>query len=105
MRGTYAQGRCRGKSGALQVVSNLVGYCTARDGNELAFAFMMSDINPDDAHPIQDRMALALADYDAPRRREGQLAADAGRRRQPVTPRVPTTRSRRRRPYSPGRRS
>ncbi len=66
MRGTYAQGRCRGKSGTLQVVSNLVGYCTARNGDELAFAFMMSDINPDDAHPIQDRMALALADYNAP---------------------------------------
>ena len=104
MRGTYAQGRCRGKSGTLQVVSNLVGYCTARDGDELAFAFMMSDINPDDAHPIQDRMALALADYNAADAgAEEQLAADAGRRRQPVTPRVPTTRSRRRRPYSPSR--
>jgi serine-type D-Ala-D-Ala carboxypeptidase/endopeptidase (penicillin-binding protein 4) len=65
MRGTYAQGRCRGKSGTLQVVSNLVGYCTARDGDELAFAFMMSGVNPDNAHPIQDRMALALADYNA----------------------------------------
>jgi len=25
----------------------------------------MSDINPDNAHQIQDRMALALADYNA----------------------------------------
>jgi len=25
----------------------------------------MNDINPDYAHPIQDQMALALADYDA----------------------------------------
>jgi serine-type D-Ala-D-Ala carboxypeptidase/endopeptidase (penicillin-binding protein 4) len=65
LRGTYAQGRCRGKSGTLQVVSNLVGYCTARDGDELAFAFLMSDVDPDDAHPIQDRMALAIADYNA----------------------------------------
>jgi D-alanyl-D-alanine carboxypeptidase/D-alanyl-D-alanine-endopeptidase (penicillin-binding protein 4) len=65
LRGTYAQGRCRGKSGTLQVVSNLAGYCTARNGNELAFAFLMSNINPDNAHPIQDRMALAVADYNA----------------------------------------
>jgi serine-type D-Ala-D-Ala carboxypeptidase/endopeptidase (penicillin-binding protein 4) len=65
MRGTYAQGRCRGKSGTLEVVSNLVGYCTARDGDLIAFAFLMSNVNPDDAHPIQDQMALALADYDA----------------------------------------
>jgi D-alanyl-D-alanine carboxypeptidase/D-alanyl-D-alanine-endopeptidase (penicillin-binding protein 4) len=65
MRGTYAQGRCRGKSGTLEVVSNLVGYCSARDGDLIAFAFLMNHINPDDAHPIQDQMALALADYDA----------------------------------------
>jgi D-alanyl-D-alanine carboxypeptidase/D-alanyl-D-alanine-endopeptidase (penicillin-binding protein 4) len=65
MRGTYAQGRCRGKTGTLQSVSNLAGYCTARNGDTLAFAFLMSSINPDYAHPVQDRMALALADYDA----------------------------------------
>ncbi|HTX46023.1 MAG TPA: D-alanyl-D-alanine carboxypeptidase/D-alanyl-D-alanine-endopeptidase [Solirubrobacteraceae bacterium] len=65
MRGTYAQGRCRGKTGTLEAVSNLVGYCTARDGNLIAFAFLMNDIDPDYAHPIQDQMALALADYDA----------------------------------------
>jgi D-alanyl-D-alanine carboxypeptidase/D-alanyl-D-alanine-endopeptidase (penicillin-binding protein 4) len=65
MRGTYAQGRCRGKTGTLQAVSNLAGYCTARNGDTLAFAFLMSSINPDYAHPVQDRMALALADYDA----------------------------------------
>jgi D-alanyl-D-alanine carboxypeptidase/D-alanyl-D-alanine-endopeptidase (penicillin-binding protein 4) len=65
MRGTYAQGRCRGKTGTLQAVSNLVGYCTARNGDELAFAFLMNSIDPDYAHPIQDRMALALTDYNA----------------------------------------
>ncbi len=78
MRGTYAQGRCRGKSGTLQVVSNLVGYCTARNGDKLAFAFLMSDINPDYAHPIQDRMALAIADYNA--------AAPAPKSSSPPTP-------------------
>ena len=63
MNGTIAQGRCRGKTGTLLAVSNLVGYCQARDGHTLAFAFLMSSINPTYAHPIQDQMAVALARY------------------------------------------
>jgi D-alanyl-D-alanine carboxypeptidase/D-alanyl-D-alanine-endopeptidase (penicillin-binding protein 4) len=64
MQGTIAQGQCRGKTGTLSAVSNLVGYCQARDGHTLAFAFLMSSIDPSVAHPIQDRMAVALANYD-----------------------------------------
>lgn len=64
MKHTGAQGRCRGKTGTLIAVSNLVGYCTARDGHTLAFALMMSAVNPDAAHPIQNRMVEALAAYD-----------------------------------------
>jgi D-alanyl-D-alanine carboxypeptidase/D-alanyl-D-alanine-endopeptidase (penicillin-binding protein 4) len=64
MRGTYAQGRCRGKTGTLHDVSNVVGYCRARDGHTLAYAFLMNSIFPDYAHPIQDQMQVALADYD-----------------------------------------
>lgn len=63
MRHTYAQGRCRGKTGTLHDVSNLVGYCTARDGHTLAFALMMNGIYPYYAHPIQDRMVVAVARY------------------------------------------
>jgi D-alanyl-D-alanine carboxypeptidase/D-alanyl-D-alanine-endopeptidase (penicillin-binding protein 4) len=63
MRGSVAQGRCRGKTGTLHDVSNLVGYCQAVDGHTLAFAFMMNGINPNYAHPIQNRMAIALAGY------------------------------------------
>ena len=63
LHGTYAQGRCRGKTGTLHDVSNLVGYCQAQDGHTLAFAFLMNGIYPDYAHPIQDRMALAVARY------------------------------------------
>ncbi len=66
MRGTYAQGRCRGKTGTLHDVSNVVGYCQARDGNTLAYAFLMNGIYPDYAHPIQDQMQVALAQYNAP---------------------------------------
>jgi D-alanyl-D-alanine carboxypeptidase/D-alanyl-D-alanine-endopeptidase (penicillin-binding protein 4) len=63
MNGTVAQGKCRGKTGTLAAVSNLVGYCTARDGHTLAFAFLMNSIDPGAAHPIQDAMAEALAAY------------------------------------------
>jgi D-alanyl-D-alanine carboxypeptidase/D-alanyl-D-alanine-endopeptidase (penicillin-binding protein 4) len=64
MNHTVAQGKCRGKSGTLQVVSNLVGYCTAANGDTIAFSFLMNNINPNNAHPIQDQMAEALAAYD-----------------------------------------
>jgi D-alanyl-D-alanine carboxypeptidase/D-alanyl-D-alanine-endopeptidase (penicillin-binding protein 4) len=64
MRGTYAQGRCRGKTGTLHDVSNVVGYCHARDGHMLAFALMMNGVIPDYAHPIQNRMQVAVAQYD-----------------------------------------
>ena len=64
MNGTYAAGRCRGKTGTLHDVSNLVGYCTARDGHTLAFALLMNGVIPDAAHPIQDRMVVAIARYD-----------------------------------------
>lgn len=63
MKATYAQGRCSGKTGTLHDVSNVVGYCHARDGHTLAFAFLMNGIYPDYAHPIQDRMQVALARY------------------------------------------
>jgi len=64
MNGTYAQGRCRGKTGTLSNVSNVVGYCTARDGHTIAYALLMNGIVPDYAHPIQDRMQVAIASYD-----------------------------------------
>jgi D-alanyl-D-alanine carboxypeptidase/D-alanyl-D-alanine-endopeptidase (penicillin-binding protein 4) len=63
MNGTYAQGRCHGKTGTLHDVSNLVGYCHARDGHTLAFALLMNGIVPDFAHPIQDNMVDAVARY------------------------------------------
>ncbi|MGI8414397.1 MAG: D-alanyl-D-alanine carboxypeptidase/D-alanyl-D-alanine endopeptidase [Solirubrobacteraceae bacterium] len=63
LQGTFAQGRCRGKTGTLHDVSNLVGYCRARDGHTLAFAFLMNSIDPTYAHQIQDAMALALTSY------------------------------------------
>jgi D-alanyl-D-alanine carboxypeptidase/D-alanyl-D-alanine-endopeptidase (penicillin-binding protein 4) len=61
MNHTVAQGRCRGKTGTLHDVSNLVGYCTAADGHTLAFAILMNGVNPYAAHPIQDHMVEAIA--------------------------------------------
>jgi D-alanyl-D-alanine carboxypeptidase/D-alanyl-D-alanine-endopeptidase (penicillin-binding protein 4) len=66
MQGTPAAGRCQGKTGSLQHVANLSGYCLARDGHTLAFAFLANDVaNPDGVHAIEgDDMAPVLARYD-----------------------------------------
>jgi len=63
LQGTAAQGRCRGKTGSLNAVANLVGYCTARDGHALAFAFLMNSVDPTSGHAIEDQMAVSLAKY------------------------------------------
>jgi serine-type D-Ala-D-Ala carboxypeptidase/endopeptidase (penicillin-binding protein 4) len=65
MRGTPARGHCRGKTGTLYDVANLAGYCVARDGQTLAFAFLVNGIsNPDYVHLVEaNGMATALAKY------------------------------------------
>lgn len=65
LRGTYAQGRCRGKTGTLHDVANLAGLCTATDGHTLAFAFLLGGlVDPAAGHAIEDDMAVAVARYD-----------------------------------------
>jgi len=64
MNHTLAQGNCRGKTGTLHDVANLAGYCTARDGDTLAFAFMSNRIgSPNFVHDVEAGMAVALAKY------------------------------------------
>jgi D-alanyl-D-alanine carboxypeptidase/D-alanyl-D-alanine-endopeptidase (penicillin-binding protein 4) len=64
MRGTAAQGRCRGKTGTLTDVASLVGYCQARNGHTLAFAFLMNSLlDPSFGHLVEANMAVALAKY------------------------------------------
>ena len=63
MRNTGAAGRCQAKTGTLAGVSNLAGYCQARDGDLLAFAFFDDDLDLEAAHTLQDNMAITLADY------------------------------------------
>ncbi|HUE26627.1 MAG TPA: D-alanyl-D-alanine carboxypeptidase, partial [Solirubrobacteraceae bacterium] len=62
---TAAQGNCHGKTGTLHDVANLVGYCHARDGHTLAFAFLANGLSaPDYVHSVEaDDMAAALASY------------------------------------------
>jgi D-alanyl-D-alanine carboxypeptidase/D-alanyl-D-alanine-endopeptidase (penicillin-binding protein 4) len=65
MTGTVAQGNCRGKTGTLHDVANLVGYCRARDGHTLAFAFLINAISDSDyVHSVEaNQMAVAVASY------------------------------------------
>jgi len=64
-RGSFAQGRCRGKTGTLSDVANLAGYCHARDGHTLAFAFLSDRISsPNYVHGVtQAAMTAAVANY------------------------------------------
>jgi D-alanyl-D-alanine carboxypeptidase/D-alanyl-D-alanine-endopeptidase (penicillin-binding protein 4) len=63
---TAAQGNCHAKTGTLHDVADLAGYCRARDGHELVFAFLSNGlVNPDYVHGIEaNKMAAALARYD-----------------------------------------
>jgi D-alanyl-D-alanine carboxypeptidase/D-alanyl-D-alanine-endopeptidase (penicillin-binding protein 4) len=64
MDGTIAQGRCQGKTGTLSDAANLVGYCSAKDGHTLAFAFLMNSVfNTDVTHKLEASMAVTLAKY------------------------------------------
>jgi D-alanyl-D-alanine carboxypeptidase/D-alanyl-D-alanine-endopeptidase (penicillin-binding protein 4) len=65
MLGTPAVANCRGKTGTLSDVANLAGYCTARNGDLLAFAFLENGLgNATTGHEIEDAMGAQLAEYD-----------------------------------------
>jgi D-alanyl-D-alanine carboxypeptidase/D-alanyl-D-alanine-endopeptidase (penicillin-binding protein 4) len=64
MRGTTAAGRCQAKTGTLNGVSNLAGYCQASDGHTLAFCFLIDGVSELTAHALQDAMSIAVARYD-----------------------------------------
>ena len=64
MNGTIAQGNCRGKTGTLSDVASLAGYCRARDGHTLAFAFLANGVGSTSyVHGVEATMAVALAGY------------------------------------------
>jgi D-alanyl-D-alanine carboxypeptidase/D-alanyl-D-alanine-endopeptidase (penicillin-binding protein 4) len=63
MRGTAAEQRCRGKTGTINGVSALSGYCRAGRGGLVAFSILMHAANTTAARYAQDRMAAAIARY------------------------------------------
>jgi D-alanyl-D-alanine carboxypeptidase/D-alanyl-D-alanine-endopeptidase (penicillin-binding protein 4) len=64
MRHTRGVNDCRGKTGTLNDVANLVGYCRAANGDRIAFALMMTGLTDSTAgHQLEDLDAEALANY------------------------------------------
>jgi D-alanyl-D-alanine carboxypeptidase/D-alanyl-D-alanine-endopeptidase (penicillin-binding protein 4) len=62
MRGTAAEGNCATKTGTLDGVSALSGYCNAH-GHTIAFSVLNNSVDIDAAHNAQDRIAAAIARY------------------------------------------
>lgn len=64
MKHTRAVNNCRGKTGTLHDVANMAGYCTARNGDQLVFAFLLNrQSNSTYGHQMEDLMGEALASY------------------------------------------
>ena len=60
---TAAQGHCQAKTGTLDYVTNLAGYCHSRSGKTLAFALFVD--GPDNGTAIleESKMIAAIARY------------------------------------------
>jgi serine-type D-Ala-D-Ala carboxypeptidase/endopeptidase (penicillin-binding protein 4) len=66
MRGSAARGRCHAKTGTLNGVSALSGYCFqgADDADHaVVFSLLMNRVDVNRAHVVQDRMAALIARY------------------------------------------
>lgn len=61
MRGTAAQGRCVGKTGTLNSVSALSGYCTTTGGRRLVFSLIENGVCTGCAKATEDRMVATIA--------------------------------------------
>ncbi len=63
LRGTKAQGNVRAKTGTVEGVSTLAGYCTAPNGHTLCFAIMNQGIRrTSTGRNFQDRVCRALTE-------------------------------------------
>ncbi len=62
MRGTAAEGNCATKTGTLDGVSALSGYCDA-GGRTIAFSVLNNGVDVNAARVTQDRVAAAIARY------------------------------------------
>ncbi len=61
-----AAGRCSGKTGTLNGVTTLAGYCPVKNGGKLAFAILMNGTSGSKGRPRQDRIVQALAAWSRP---------------------------------------
>jgi D-alanyl-D-alanine carboxypeptidase/D-alanyl-D-alanine-endopeptidase (penicillin-binding protein 4) len=60
---TAAVGRCVAKTGTLNYVTNLAGYCRSRGGHTLAFTLMIDGPDNGTAVVLESRMIGAIARY------------------------------------------
>jgi serine-type D-Ala-D-Ala carboxypeptidase/endopeptidase (penicillin-binding protein 4) len=60
---TPAQGRCIAKTGTLNAVTNLAGYCNRPGHHRLAFALMINGPSNTEALELMSRMIGAIAKY------------------------------------------
>jgi D-alanyl-D-alanine carboxypeptidase/D-alanyl-D-alanine-endopeptidase (penicillin-binding protein 4) len=60
---TPAQGRCIAKTGTLNYVTNLAGYCHSRGGHLLAFALLIDGPANWEAVALESKMIAAIARY------------------------------------------
>jgi serine-type D-Ala-D-Ala carboxypeptidase/endopeptidase (penicillin-binding protein 4) len=60
---TPAQGRCRAKTGTLNYVTNLAGYCRSRGGQTIAFALFLDGPTNPRGYGLLGRMVAAIARY------------------------------------------
>ena len=63
MNGSAAEGRCRGKTGALSDVSGLSGLCLTKSGRVIVFSILMNGVSPSSARSLQDSAVKAIANY------------------------------------------
>jgi D-alanyl-D-alanine carboxypeptidase/D-alanyl-D-alanine-endopeptidase (penicillin-binding protein 4) len=61
--GTAAQGRCVAKTGTLDYVTNIAGYCHSRGGHVVAFALFVDGPTNDQALMLEGSMLDAIARY------------------------------------------
>jgi D-alanyl-D-alanine carboxypeptidase/D-alanyl-D-alanine-endopeptidase (penicillin-binding protein 4) len=59
--GTAAQGRCIAKTGTLDEVTNLAGYCHSRSGRDLAFVLFIDGPSNASAFDLESKMISAIA--------------------------------------------
>lgn len=64
MQGSAAEGRCSGKTGTLNGVSALSGFCRSGSGDAAVFSLLFGgSVDTDSAHVAQDRAAALIARY------------------------------------------